>query len=316
VKILIVDDDPSSRRLLSVNLAFGGHTVVEAPDGETAWALFQGERQRLVITDWMMPGIDGMELIRLIRSTQAEGYTYIIMLTALATKPQVVSGLESGADDYLTKPFDPDELLARITIGQRILQLEERLMEQRRQMEILAMQDTLTGLFNRRAIHDRALAELNRLMRGTASAPLSVILLDVDRFKAINDSHGHEAGDRALRVVAERLGHMLRSYDLVGRWGGEEFLVLLPGTTLPEACVVAERVREGLAEMAVPVEDGGAVALTASLGVACVGAEAMQAPGGGEPWLDRLMRAADRALYQAKNGGRNRVCVADEIRAN
>jgi diguanylate cyclase (GGDEF)-like protein len=315
VKILIVDDDPNSRRLLSVNLTFGGHSVVEAPDGETAWALFQQDRQRLVITDWMMPGIDGMELIRLIRSTQAEGYTYIIMLTALATKPQVVSGLESGADDYLTKPFDPDELLARITIGQRVLQLEERLMESRRQMEILAMQDTLTGLFNRRAIHDRALAELNRLARGTASAPLSVILLDVDRFKTINDSYGHEAGDRALQVVAERLGHMLRSYDLVGRWGGEEFLVLLPGTSLAEAGVVAERIRSGLASSAVPVEGGG-VALTASLGVASVGLEAMQAVSGDEPWLDRLMRAADRALYQAKNTGRNKVCVADEITAN
>jgi two-component system chemotaxis response regulator CheY len=263
----------------------------------------------------MMPGIDGMELIRLIRSTQAEGYTYIIMLTALATKPQVVSGLESGADDYLTKPFDPDELLARITIGQRILQLEERLMESRRQMEILAMQDTLTGLFNRRAIHDRALAELNRLARGTASAPLSVILLDVDRFKTINDNYGHEAGDRALQVVAERLGQMLRSYDLVGRWGGEEFLVLLPGTGLAEACVVAERVRAGLAQSAVPVEGGGA-ALTASLGVASVGVEVMQAAGSDEPWLDRLMRAADRALYQAKNSGRNKVCVADEVTAH
>jgi two-component system chemotaxis response regulator CheY len=283
VKILIVDDDLNSRRLL--------------------------------ITDWMMPGIDGMELIRLIRSTQAEGYTYIIMLTALATKPQVVSGLESGADDYLTKPFDPDELLARITIGQRILQLEERLMESRRQMEILAMQDTLTGLFNRRAIHDRALAELNRLARGTASAPLSVILLDVDRFKTINDNYGHEAGDRALQVVAERLGQMLRSYDLVGRWGGEEFLVLLPGTGLAEACVVAERVRAGLAQSAVPVEGGGA-ALTASLGVASVGVEVMQAAGSDEPWLDRLMRAADRALYQAKNSGRNKVCVADEVTAH
>src|SRR5690349_10337608 len=123
--------------------------------------MFQQERQRLIITDWMMPGMDGMELIRLIRATQDEGYTYIMMVTGLGAKPQRITGLESGADDYLTKPFDPQELLARVTIGERILKLEESLMASRRQMEVLAMHDTLTGLFNRRAIHDRALAELN-----------------------------------------------------------------------------------------------------------------------------------------------------------
>lgn len=313
MKILIVDDDANSRRLLAVNLAFGGHTVVEAVDGESAWELFQCERQRLVITDWKMPGLDGMGLVRLIRSTQSEGYTYIIMLTALGAKPQVITGLEAGADDYLTKPFDPDELLARVTIGQRILQLEERLMDSRRQMEVLAMHDTLTGLFNRRAIQDRALAELNRLARGATGARLSVILLDIDRFKHINDNHGHEAGDRALRLVADLLAQQLRSYDFVGRWGGEEFLLLLPGAGAAEACAAAERIRDGLAQTVVPLEGGG-VTLTASLGVATLGVAACgPAPGGGEPWLDRLMRAADQALYQAKHAGRNRVCVAGEL---
>jgi two-component system chemotaxis response regulator CheY len=316
VKILIVDDDPQSRRLLAVNLAFAGHSVVEAPDGESAWALFQQERQRLIITDWMMPGMDGMQLIQKIRAAQDEGYTYIMMVTGLGTKPQRITGLESGADDYLTKPFDPGELLARVTIGERILKLEESLMASRRQMEVLAMHDTLTGLFNRRAIHDRALAELNRVARGTASSPLSVILLDVDRFKTINDTYGHEAGDRTLQLVAELLAQQLRSYDVLGRWGGEEFLMLLPGASAEEAAAAAERIRAALAQTELPVP-GATVLLSASLGVATLETEAGPlVPGvaeASEAWLDQLVRAADRALYQSKNAGRNRVSVATPV---
>jgi two-component system chemotaxis response regulator CheY len=313
VKIMIVDDDPQSRRLLAVNLAFAGHAVVEAPDGETAWSMFQQERQRLIITDWMMPGLDGMELIQRIRATQDQGYTYIMMVTGLGAKPQRITGLESGADDYLTKPFDPQELLARVTIGERILKLEESLMASRRQMEVLAMHDTLTGLFNRRAIHDRALGELNRVARGATHAPLSVILLDIDRFKAINDSYGHEAGDRTLKLVAELLAQQMRSYDVVGRWGGEEFLLLLPGASPAEAAAAAERIRARLAHARLPVP-GVELTLSASLGVATLTPAASQPPASaeaGDAWLDQLVRAADRALYQSKHGGRNRVSVAE-----
>jgi two-component system chemotaxis response regulator CheY len=313
VKILIVDDDPSSRRLLNVNLAYAGHEVMEAVDGEQGWSLFQRERQRLVITDWMMPNLDGRGLIVRIRAAQADtGYTYIIMLTALGSKPEVVTGLEAGADDFLTKPFDPDELLARITIGERILQLEESLNASRRQMELLAMHDTLTGLFNRRAIHDRALAELNRLARGLGQAPLSVLLLDIDRFKEVNDRHGHEAGDRALCLVAGLLTQQVRSYDVVGRWGGEEFLALLPGTNSAGACLAAERIRENLARIMVPV-DGGGFTLTASLGVASLPAAELGSAHDTQHGLDRLVRGADRALYQAKAQGRNRVCLAETL---
>jgi two-component system chemotaxis response regulator CheY len=236
------------------------------------------------------------------------------MVTGLGAKPQRITGLESGADDYLTKPFDPQELLARVTIGERILKLEESLMASRRQMEVLAMHDTLTGLFNRRAIHDRALAELNRVARGLSNSPLSVILLDVDRFKTINDSYGHEVGDRTLQLVAELLAQQLRSYDVVGRWGGEEFLMLLPGASADEALAAAERIRETLARTHLPVR-GVEMTLSASLGVATLGEEAVVPTGAdaGEAWLDQLVRSADRALYQAKHGGRNQVQIAELV---
>jgi two-component system cell cycle response regulator len=308
VKLLVVDDDPDSRRLLSISLGWAGHQIVEAEDGDEAWEKFQRERARLVITDWMMPGLDGMGLISRIRASEVEGYTYIIMLTALREKPQVVSGLEAGADDYLTKPFDPEELAARVSIGERILKLQETLLASRRAMETLAMHDTLTGLLNRRAIHDRALSELNRLRRGTANAPLSVIMLDIDHFKSINDRYGHEAGDRALQAVSELLSAQLRSYDGLGRWGGEEFLMLLPGTGLAEALAVAERIRANLAEARPALPDGTQVSLTASLGVAALADTSAGAAG--EQWLDDLVRAADRALYRAKSAGRNRVAAA------
>jgi two-component system, cell cycle response regulator len=311
VKLLVVDDDPDSRRLLSISLGWAGHQIVEAESGDDAWQQFLRERHRLVITDWMMPGVDGLELISRIRANEADGYTYIIMLTALREKPQVISGLEAGADDYLTKPFDPEELAARVNIGGRILKLQESLMVSRKQMETLAMHDTLTGLLNRRAIHDRALAELNRLRRGTAQAPLSVIMLDIDHFKAINDTYGHEAGDKALRVVAELLGRQLRSYDGLGRWGGEEFLMLLPGTGLDEARAVAERIRANVASAEPALSDGTLVPLSVSLGVAAL--EVVSAAMAGEQWLDHLVRAADRALYRAKSAGRNRVDVAETV---
>ena len=309
VKLLVVDDDPDSRRLLAISLGWAGHQIVEAEDGLEAWEKFQQEPMHLVITDWMMPGLDGMELIARIRANEADGYTYIIMLTALREKPQIVSGLEAGADDYLTKPFDPEELAARVSIGERILKLQASLLDSRRNMETLAMHDTLTGLLNRRAIHDRALAEFNRLQRGTANGPLSVILLDIDHFKDINDTYGHEAGDRALQAVAELLLAHLRSYDGLGRWGGEEFLMLLPGTRLPEACAVAERIRFTLDAARPPLLDGTRVPLSASLGVAAIEGASPEAVG--EQWLDVLVRAADRALYQAKSDGRNRVSAAE-----
>jgi len=316
LKILIVDDDPNSRRLLAVNLGWAGHEVVEADGGESAWDHYQREHARLVITDWMMPGMNGLDLISHIREVQEQaGFSYIILLTALSGKAQVVRGLQAGADDYLTKPYNLDELAARIKIAERILDLQEKLTISRRQMEVLAMQDTLTGLLNRRAIHDRALAELNRLKRGTAAAPLSVIMLDIDYFKDVNDAFGHEAGDRVLQGIAELLAQQLRSYDGLGRWGGEEFLMLLPGTGLVEAQAVAERIRAAVEQAAPSLQPApyanGQNPISASQGVASIETlEAAEEGAGSEHWLDELVRAADQALYRAKKDGRNRVALA------
>jgi two-component system chemotaxis response regulator CheY len=302
MRILIVEDNADARRLLQVRLRLGGHEVLEAEDGEAGWELFQRDRVRLVITDWMMPKVDGPELIRRIRADGAAGYTYIIMLTAIGDKPNIVTGLESGADEYLTKPFDPRELLARVATGERILKLESDLSAARQQMETLAMQDGLTGLLNRRAIEAQARAELSRAER--QGAPLSLVLLDIDHFKAVNDRYGHDVGDQALRHVAQVLAAYVRTYDWAGRWGGEEFLVLFPGAEPSGAVIAADRIRTAIAESPLRLEDGVTVTLTISLGVA-----ALSGPPAGPASLTELVRRADEALYRAKHEGRNRVCA-------
>jgi diguanylate cyclase (GGDEF)-like protein len=300
MKILVVDDETESRRLLAIHLKWAGHTVVEAEDGGDGWEKFLSEQARLVITDWMMPEVDGPELVRRIRANDAKGYTYIVMLTALGAKPQVVTGLEAGADDYLTKPFEADELMARVRIGERILKLEESLLASHQQLEYLALHDGLTSLLNRRALHDHAEAELSRAARNTT--PFSVIMLDIDHFKSVNDRFGHAAGDAALRLVASTLTQQVRAYDVVGRWGGEEFLILLPNTALTEARTVAERVREAIEAARLSLAAGGEVQLTASLGVATLS---------GATTVTDLTQQADTALYRAKQLGRNRVCLAE-----
>lgn len=306
MKILIVDDDPALRRILQAQLLRAGHDVVEAADGQAAWDILQEDPIRLVITDWMMPVMDGPELVRRIReaigSQLFPNYVYIILLTAKVGKNDVVAGLEAGADDYLTKPFDPRELRARVTIGERIISLESSLSDARRQMEILAMQDGVTGLLNRRAIHQHAEAELSRTQRH--HAPVSLVLLDIDHFKSVNDRFGHLVGDQALRMVADVLVEKKRPYDWAGRWGGEEFLLVLPRTTLAEAHRVADRVRLSVAATYLTFADEQKLNVEVSLGVTSTfgNPEAL-------PSLDMLLQQADEALYHAKGTGRNRVSL-------
>jgi two-component system, cell cycle response regulator len=299
MKILVAEDEPGSRRLVKVHLSAAGYEVVEAEDGQMAWELFQSEPFRIVITDWMMPRLDGLGLIQNIRSNTQKGYTYIVMLSAVDDKPKVVAGLEAGADEYLTKPFNKLELLARIASGERILKLEEQLVQARQQMEVLAMHDALTGLLNRRAIEEQAEADFTLAMR--KERPFSVIMLDIDHFKRVNDQFGHATGDLALQQMSKVLTEHLRSYDRVGRWGGEEFILLLTETFLKDAAMVAERLRATMAETKIPLENGETLTVHISLGVACTGGKFSS--------LAEMIDAADQALYKAKQTGRNRVCV-------
>ncbi|HNP73629.1 MAG TPA: diguanylate cyclase, partial [Kouleothrix sp.] len=238
MQILIVDDDRIQRHILSKQLGQLGYSVREADDGALAWAMLQEAPAPIVVTNWSMPGFNGPELIARIRAARFPGYTYVILLTAKDGRDNIVRGLDAGADDYLIKPCDPSELRARVAIAARIVDLEMRLRTARDT-------DGLTGLLNRMAITNAVEIELARAGREGTSA--GVALLDVDYFKQVNDQHGHQVGDMALRHVAVVVARNIRPYDLLGRWGGEELLLLLPRTTLAEATAVAERVCAGIA---------------------------------------------------------------------
>lgn len=299
-EVLIADDDPVSRRLLQVSLGNAGYRVDAAADGaEALRVLNQPDSPRLVILDWLMPGMDGVEVCRMVRASAREPYQYIILLTAKGHQTEIIEGLEAGADDYITKPFDLQELKARLRAGKRILELQEQLVSAREQLRIQATHDSLTGLFNRRAIQEALDREATRCRR--EKKPVGVIMADVDHFKLINDTYGHQAGDAVLQEIARRMSASLRAYDSVGRYGGEEFLVVVPGSDLAAAAELAERLRQGIAAQPVST-DSAMISVTVSLGVAV----SADQPGG----LDDLLRRADEALYAAKDRGRNRVETA------
>jgi diguanylate cyclase (GGDEF)-like protein len=307
VKVLIADDDLLLRRMLEPKLRAAGHDVVTAGDGLQAWDVLREENIRMLIVDWMMPGLDGPELIRRVRNAGWPGYTYTILLTARSGRDDVVEGLSLGADDYVTKPFRCEELLARVGVGVRILEVEGRLSDSLAREEALASRDSLTGLPNRRALYDRARSELSSAARARTSVAL--IMLDLDHFKRINDQFGHAGGDEALRRVAEVLREHRRDYDFVGRWGGEEFLVILPGASLAQAGLVAERIRTAIQSIDLRLGGPDTVTLRASLGVAAA------RPAAFSNVLDELLRSADDAMYRAKREGRNRVSLHADGRA-
>ncbi len=300
MKVLVAEDDELLRQMLRGGLARAGYQLVTAPDGLAAWDMLQRDHVRMLILDWMMPGLDGPGLIRRIRAAGWPGYTYIILVTARTDSRDVVEGLNAGADDYLTKPFREEELLARMGVGRRILDLETRLSDSLAREAAIANLDSLTGLPNRRALYDRARTELSRATREKRS--LGVIMMDLDHFKEVNDRFGHGVGDEALRCVASVLQKNVRDYDFVGRWGGEEFLAILPGASLSQACLVAERIRTSVENVRLGTRGVEDVALRASLGVAC------NVLGSVTRDLDELLEAADDVLYRAKEEGRNRVC--------
>jgi len=292
MKILIAEDQPLAALYLRRTLEKMGHDPIAVPDGEQAWQLVRDGHVPVLISDWMMPHLDGPELCRRIRSGGTDRYTYIILLTSRDCREDRLKGLRAGADDFLTKPPDADELAVRLEIAGRILAVHEQLAEQNVRLAELAAVDDLTGTKNRRRFRedlDLLVAQAMRL-----GMPLSLIMLDIDHFKNYNDSYGHPAGDAILKRVGMTLRSMVRSHDVVARYGGEEFVVLLPTTNVDAALEVAERLRLAVAS-APQIEH----AVTASFGVATLGP--------GTPTASLLVEHADQALYKSKQAGRNQI---------
>jgi len=302
VKILIADDDAVSRRLLERTLLRVGYEVVAVVNGRQAVENLTGpDMPRLVLLDWMMPELDGPGVCREIRNRRDQSYVYMILLTSRESKEDVIAGLESGADDYLIKPFIADELKARLRVGERILHLEDRLVEAREQMRFKATHDHLTSLWNRGVIVDLLGRELTRSQRENVCTAL--ILGDLDHFKNINDRYSHLVGDQVLREVARRLLHSVRSYDFVGRYGGEEFLIVLNNCRPDSALARAEEIRKSICTRPVQT-DVGPLEVTMSSGL-------LRSTDWGHRPAEDLIHEADSALYAAKTAGRNRVQVAE-----
>jgi two-component system, cell cycle response regulator len=294
ITALVADDDVIQSKILEGLLQSWGYKVSVAQDGETAWsALQQDNPPELLLLDWSMAGVDGPELCRRIRK-QHQVYHYILMLTSRERTQDVVTGLEAGADDYLAKPIEAAELGARLRVAERILQLQEKLIRAREGLRFQATHDGLTGLWNRAAVLDLLTQELERAVRLGGS--LGVLIIDLNHFKSINDRYGHMFGDAVLEEVAHRIRHVIRSYDVVGRYAGEEFLIVLPGTDRTQTRRSAERIRQVVSIEPVLIGDME-IPVSITIGAATAS--------GGTSSAREVLAMADAALYQAKKAGRN-----------
>lgn len=300
VKILIADDELVSRHLMKAALRDMGYDVVVVDNGQDAWEVLQEGEARIALIDWVMPGLDGIEICRRVREAGMLGYVYVIVVTGRDQTEDVVAALDAGADDCVTKPFRPEELSARVRTGIRIVMLERALRETQDELRLIATRDELTKVWNRPAILRLLEGEVNRSRR--EYKPFAIALVDIDHFKQVNDRLGHLAGDVVLAEVASRLTSACRSYDRVGRYGGEEMVVLMPGCESDAAFDVSERLRCAVSACDILTPEGAA-SVTVSVGAASN--------------QDRLnvsstvmVRAADRALYESKGNGRNRVTIA------
>jgi two-component system cell cycle response regulator len=302
MKILIADDEPVSRHLLRGLLVKWGFEVVIAEDGNAAWEYLKSpDAPRMALLDWMMPGQNGVDVCREMRKLRQASYTYILLLTAKDAKESVVEGLESGADDYLTKPYHAQELRARIRVGLRLLDLEDSLVQAREAMRFKATHDALTGIWNRGTIMETFDREISRSRREGVS--IGVLIADLDHFKSVNDTYGHIAGDCVLREVTKRMQADIRTYDTIGRYGGEEFLILLPGCNRSETADKAERLRKTILQL--PIEtQSGPLKITMSVG----GVASADWP---EYTVGQMLHLADSALYRAKEEGRNRTVIVE-----
>jgi len=299
MKILLAEDSPVYRRLISESLKEWSFDLVVAEDGAEAWRLLKRpDAPRLILLNWMLPGIDGIELCRRIRKNETcEGYAYTVIFTGQARKEGLAEAMEAGADDYLVKPFEPSELRARLLAGKRILDLQRELVFSRESFRFAATHDFLTGILNRAEVLASLDRELARSRR--KHGPVGIILADLDHFKQINDSLGHLAGDVVLKEVARRLRSDLRVYDSVGRYGGEEFLLVLPDCDLNTTARRANEICRLVSSEPIATS-GGRTSVTLSMGATASDC----APGA---TIESLLQEADTALYRAKESGRNRV---------
>ena len=296
--VLVAEDDDVTRMRLEHLLTKWGHHVTSVSRGDVALEMLSPSGPpHLAIIDWIMPGLDGIDLCRALRARKSDTYTYIILITARDDPESMLIGLEAGADDFLTKPVAPEELRARLRAGQRIVELQERLIAAREEQRRHADRDRLTGVSSRRRVLEALGNSLSE--RAAGGTDLALAMIDLDDFKPINDRHGHLVGDRALRIVCERVQRILRRTDEFGRYGGDEFLVVLPETTRREATEIARRICEALASH--PIECGDLeLRVTASVGVAT--ADGVRCS------REDLIKRADRALFRAKDSGGN--CAA------
>jgi two-component system cell cycle response regulator len=296
MRILLVDDDVAMLRLLSAALEGAGYAVTTTQDAATALDVIDAECPQFLLTDWEMPHMDGIELCRALRARKLPRYVYTILITARSQSQDVLVGLEAGADDFLKKPVDKDELFARLMVGRRVLEMESRLIH-------LANSDPLTGLPTKRVLNEYFEREWSRARR--YDHKLSCVMLDLDFFKKINDEHGHPVGDQVLRCVAEKFEECCHESGIVSRYGGEEFCAVLPRTSEADALVWAERLCDRIEKSAIDV-NGASLRVTASAGVAELASDVKNR----EELLDR----ADQALLMAKQTGRNRVVPYQVIR--
>jgi two-component system cell cycle response regulator len=303
MKILIAEDDLISSKILQKNLLNWGYYVVPARTGAEAWSALQDQELRMALLDWMMPGMDGIEVCRKIRRRKKYKYTYIILLSAKDRKQDIITGLSSGADDYMTKPVNFLELRARLQTGRRIIDLEDKLLFVQNQLKDIASRDGLTKVWNRTESVKFLSEELERGRREGVST--GVILLDIDYFKRINDFYGHDIGDQALIQVVSRIKKKVRISDKIGRYGGDEIVIVLPRCSTPEIKRIAERVRLSVSKKGIKTELD-MVPLTISLGCAASDATGILSS-------EKFIKAADEALLKAKSQGRNCIVVADSL---
>lgn len=302
-RVLVAEDDPLYRRALQRFLSRKGYAVQLVSDGLQALAdATSPDAPRLLVLDWIMPGIPGPEVCRRLRAVPRERYQYILLLTAKHTTADIVEGLEAGADDYLTKPFNVHEFFARVHVGERMIKLQDRLLAAQEALRFQATHDPLTGIWNRGALFELLHAEAERVQRKASS--LSLFLIDLDHFKRVNDEFGHLAGDAILLEVAQRLSGAVRLYDIVGRYGGEEFIVAAAELESERPQQFAERLRMAVSLSPVCIPDAS-ISVTVSIGVAT------SAPFD-ECSIEKLLQSADAALYQAKRNGRDRVEIAHQ----